>query len=362
MIGPFRGGRTRAAAGVTSRPNVFYIGQVDGGVWKTEDAGQSWRPIFDGQPTQSIGSIAVAPSDPDVVYVGTGEGLHRPDLSVGDGVYRSIDGGATWTHVGLDDAQQIPQLAVDPKDPNRVFAAVLGHPYGPSAERGVFRSLDGGRTWTKVLYKDADTGASDVAIDPKDPRVVYACLWQARLGPWEDKNDYDGPGGGLYKSTDGGATWKKLEHGLPADAVQLDVAIAPSRPSRLYVTLATSEKADYESGKGNGLYRSDDAGATWTKVTSDERPMMKIGGGDLMVPVVDPKDPDTVYVASIVAMKSKDGGKTWTWLRGAPGGDDYQNLWINGDDPKTLVLVSDQGAVVTVDGGKTWSSWYNQPT
>jgi photosystem II stability/assembly factor-like uncharacterized protein len=362
MIGPFRGGRTRAAAGVTSRPDLFYVGQVDGGVWKTEDAGRTWQPIFDGQATQSIGSIAVARSNPDVIYVGTGEGLHRPDLSVGDGVYRSRDAGKTWTHVGLDDAQQIPQLAVDPKDPDRVFAAVLGHPYGPSEQRGVFRSLDGGKTWKRVLYKDANTGASDVAIDPRDPKVVYAALWQARLGPWEDHNEYDGTGGGLFKSIDGGETWKQLTGGLPANATQLAIAIAPSQPSRLYVTLSTTEHADYASGKGNGLYRSDDAGATWKSITTDERPMMKIGGGDLMVPVVDPKNADVVYVASIVAMKSIDGGKTWTWLKGAPGGDDYQNLWINGNDPRRFVLVSDQGASVTVDGGATWSSWYNQPT
>jgi photosystem II stability/assembly factor-like uncharacterized protein len=362
MVGPFRGGRTRAAAGVASRPNVFYVGQVNGGVWKTEDAGRTWQPIFDGQPTQSIGSIAVAPSNPDIIYVGTGEGLHRPDLSVGDGVYRSSDAGKTWTHVGLDDAQQIPQLAVDPKDPNRVFAAVLGHPYGPSDQRGVFRTIDGGKTWKRVLFKDANTGATDVEIDPRDPNVVYAALWQARLGPWEDKNEYDRTGGGLFKSTDGGATWKQLTAGLPANTAQLDLAIAPSKPSRLYVTLATTDHADYASGKGNGFYRSDDAGATWKQITTDERAMMKIGGGDLMVPVVDPKDPDTVYVASIVAMKSRDGGKTWTWLRGAPGGDDYQNLWINPTDPRTFVLTSDQGAAVTVDGGATWSSWYNQPT
>jgi photosystem II stability/assembly factor-like uncharacterized protein len=362
MVGPFRGGRTRAVAGASSRPSVFYIGQVDGGVWKTDDYGRTWAPIFDDQPTQSIGAIAVAPSAPDTIYVGTGEGLHRPDLSVGDGVYRSRDGGKTWAHVGLTDAQQIPRIVVDPKNPDRVFAAVLGHPYGPSEQRGVFRSLDGGQTWQKVLYKDPNTGASDLEIDPQNPNILYAALWESRLGPWEDGNDYEGTGGGLYKSTDGGTTWKPLKTGLPANTTQLDLAIAPSKPSRLYVTLATTDHADYGSGKGNGFYRSDDAGATWTAVTTDERPAMKIGGGDLMVPVVDPKNPDVVYVASIVAMKSADGGKTWTWLRGAPGGDDYQDLWINGNDPNIIALVSDQGAVITVNRGATWSSWLNQPT
>jgi photosystem II stability/assembly factor-like uncharacterized protein len=362
MVGPFRGGRTRACAGVPRQPNVFYIAPVNGGVWKTEDAGRSWKPLFDDMPTQSIGSLAIAPSDPNIIYAGSGEGLLRPDLSIGNGVYRSSDAGKTWRHVGLPDAQQIPQLAVDPRDPNRVYAAVLGHPYGPNPERGVYRSLDGGATWTRVLYKDDRTGASDIAIDPQHPNVIYAGLWEARLGPWEDDNTYEGPGGGLFKSTDGGTTWNQLRAGLPANVVQVDVAIAPSHPSTLYVTLTTTEQSHYGSGKGNGLYRSDDAGATWRSVTTDDRALMKIGGGDLMVPVVDPTNPEVVYVASIVAMKSRDGGKSWTWLRGAPGGDDYQNLWINPLDPKTLVLVSDQGAVVTVNGGETWSSWYNQPT
>ncbi|MEO8550470.1 MAG: glycoside hydrolase, partial [Kofleriaceae bacterium] len=340
MVGPFRGGRTRAAAGVAAQPNVFYVAPVDGGVWKTDDAGRTWVPIFDGQPTQSIGTIAVAPSNPNVIYVGSGEGLHRPDLSVGDGIYRSDDAGRTWRHLGLADAQQVPKIVVDPKNPDRVFAAVLGHPYGPSEQRGVFRSLDGGKTWDKVLYKGPDIGASDVEIDPQHPEVIYAAMWEARLGPWEDDNDYEGAGGGLFKSSDGGKTWNQLKGGLPANAVQLDLAIAPSRTSTLYVTLTTTEESEYGSGKGNGVFRSDDAGATWKSTTTDERPRMKIGGGDLMVPVVDPKNPNIVYVASIVAMKSSDGGKTWTWLRGAPGGDDYQNLWINPNDPDTFVLVS----------------------
>ncbi|HEX3760954.1 MAG TPA: hypothetical protein VHW23_19805 [Kofleriaceae bacterium] len=363
MVGPFRGGRTRAVAGVPSQPSVFYIAQVNGGVWKTDDYGQTWRPIFDDQPTQSVGSIAVAPSNPSILYVGSGEGLHRPDLSVGNGVYKSTDAGKTWTHLGLDDAQQIPQIVVDPRNPDRVYAAVLGHPYGPSEQRGVFRSLDGGKTWGRVLYKDANTGASDIEIDPRHPDVLYAALWESRLGPEEDGNAFRGMGGGLYKSTDGGTTWRRLEgHGLPGNAVQFDIAIAPSQPSRLYVALATTDGGGNAGGTGAGLYRSDDAGASWVQITRDERPMLKIGGSDLMVPVVDPKNPDVVYVASIVAMKSTDGGRTWTWLRGAPGGDDYQNLWINPIDPKVFALVSDQGAVITVNGGRTWTSWYNQPT
>ena len=354
MIGPFRGGRTRAATGVPSQPNVFYVGQVNGGVWKSTDYGRTWNPIFDDQPTQSIGAIAVAHSDPDIVYVASGEGLQRPDLSVGNGIYKSTDAGKTWTHLGLRDGQQIPALAVDPRDPNRLFAAVLGHPYGPNEERGIFRSTDGGATWQKVLYKDADTGGSDIEMDPQNPNVLYACLWRARQGPWEDKNEYGGTGGGIFKSTDGGDTWIQLAGGLPADLMQADIAIAPSDPRRLYASLATTDTTH--------IYRSDDAGDHWTQITTDKRPALRIGGGDLAVPKVDPKNPDVVYTTSIVTWRSKDGGKTWTGIRGAPGGDDYQNMWINPDNPNTILLVSDQGAIVTVNGGETWSSWYNQPT
>ena len=215
MIGPFRGGRTRAVAGVPDQPNVFYIAQVDGGVWKSTDYGRTWNPIFDGEDTQSVGAIAVAPSNSNVIYVASGEGLHRPDLSVGDGIYRSTDAGKTWTHLGLEGGQQIPAIAVDPTNPNRLFAAVLGHPYGPNEERGIFRSDDGGRTWKKVLYKNDRIGGSDVMLDPKNPRIVYASLWEETLGPWEDANSYAGTGGGLFKSTDGGTTWKQLTKGLP---------------------------------------------------------------------------------------------------------------------------------------------------
>jgi photosystem II stability/assembly factor-like uncharacterized protein len=362
MIGPFRGGRTRAATGVPSQPNVFYVGQVDGGVWKSNDYGRTWNPIFDTQPSQSIGAIAVAPSDPNVLYVASGEGLHRPDLSVGDGIYKSSDAGKTWEHLGLRGGQQIPALAVDPRDPNKLFAAVLGHPYGPNEERGIYRSTDGGATWAKVLHKDANTGGSDVAIDANNPSVVYASLWEETLGPWEDGNTYDGTKGGLFKSIDGGETWKPLTKGLPNDVVHIQVALSASDSNRLYATLATSHEGGYGSGAGLGVYRSDDAGENWYKVTDDPRPALKIGGGDLPIPMVDPKNPDVVYSASIVTERSVDGGKTWMSFRGAPGGDDYQNLWINPENPNIILLVSDQGALVSVNRGETWSSWYNQPT
>ena len=355
MIGPLRGGRTRAACGVASQPNVFYMAPVNGGVWKSDDYGRTWNPIFDHESTQSVGAIAVAPSDPNTIYVASGEGLHRPDLSVGNGIYKSSDAGKTWTHLGLRDGQQIPALAVDPRDPNKVFAAVLGHPYGPSEERGLYLSTDGGQSWKKVISKDENTGASDVEIDPSDPNVVYASMWEVREGPWEDGNEFNGTNGGLFKSTDGGNTWQQLSNGLPKDLSQIYVAIAPSDPKRLYAT------AGMASGK-LGVYRSDDGGDSWTQITTDPRPSGRIGGGDLPIPRVDPFDPDTVYVASTVTMKSTDGGRNWFGFRGAPGGDDYQNLWINPHDSNIILLVSDQGALVTVDRGASWSSWYNQPT
>jgi photosystem II stability/assembly factor-like uncharacterized protein len=355
MIGPFRGGRTRAAGGVPSQPNVFYVGQVNGGVWKSDDYGRTWNPIFDHESTQSIGAIAVAPSDPNIVYVASGEGLVRPDLSVGNGIYKSTDAGQTWTHLGLEDGQQIPALAVDPRDPNKVFAAVLGHPFGPNEERGIYRSTDGGATWQKVIGTDENVGGSDVEIDPSNPDTVYASMWEVRAGPWEDSNVFNGSGGGLFKSTDGGGTWHPLTNGLPNDLAQIYVAIAPSNPRRLYATASTSANK-------LGVYRSDDAGETWERITADPRPSGRIGGGDLPIPRVDPKNPDLVYVASTVTMRSTDGGKTWAGFRGAPGGDDYQNLWINPNDGKIILLVSDQGALVTVNGGESWSSWYNQPT
>ena len=353
-IGPFRGGRAKSITGVPGQPNVFYTAFVNGGVWKTNDYGLTWRPIFDDQPSGSIGAVAVAPSDPNVVYVGSGEGLARPDLSTGDGIYKSTDAGKTWTHLGLRDGQQIPYIIVDPRDANRLFVAVLGHPYGPNPERGVFRSTDGGRTFQNVLYKDENTGASDLEFDSKNPDIVYACLWETRQGPWEN-GAWSGTSGGIFKSTDGGTTWKPLTKGLPDEGVvQADVAIAPSTPNRLYASVA--------SPRAVGIYRSDDAGESWTRITTDVRPAGRIGGGDLPVPVVHPTDPDVVIMASTVAWKSTDGGKTWTGIRGAPGGDDYQRAWINPTNPDIMAMASDQGTIVTVNGGETWSSWYNQPT
>ena len=352
-VGPYRGGRARAAVGVPSQWNVFYIGAVNGGVWKTNDYGRTWIPIFDDQPTGSIGAIAVAPSDPNIIYVGSGEGLQRPDLSTGDGVYKSTDGGKSWTHLGLRDSQQIPQIVVDPRDPNRLFVAVLGHPYGANEERGIFRSTDGGQTFQKILYKDSNTGGSDLAMDPSDPNILYAAMWESRQGPWEN-GAWSGTGGGLFKSTDGGATWRQLKPTGDEGVIQANIAIAPGDPRRIYASIATAQ--------GTGIHRSDDGGESWSRATTDPRPAARIGGGDLSVPTVDPKNADIVYTASTVTWRSTDGGKTWTGIRGAPGGDDYQKVWINPDNPAIILIASDQGAIITVNGGETWSSWYNQPT
>lgn len=360
-IGPHRASRTVAAAGHRRQPHTFYMAAVNGGVWKTTDAGRTWVPIFDDQPTGSIGAIVVAPSDPNIVYVGSGEGLHRPDLSTGDGVYKSTDAGRTWARLGLNAAQQIPRIDVDPRNPSRVFVAALGHPYGPNEERGIFRSLDGGRTFKKVLYKDENTGGNDVDIDPVNPNVVYATLWEERQGPWENAV-WAGTNGGIFKSTDGGDTWKPLTNGLPA-VVQANLAISPADHRRLYATVAFYDKPGTSGNRGTtGVFRSDDAGQTWTRITMDTRPTGRIGGGDLPMPLPHPKLVDTVIMAATVSWKTTDGGKTWAVYKGAPGGEDYQNGWINPDNPDIILLAADQGAVVTLNGGETWSSWYNQST
>src|SRR3989454_4026973 len=284
-IGPFRGGRTKAAAGVPSQPNVFYIGVCNGGVWKSDDYGRTWAPIFDQQPTGSIGAVAVAPSNPNVIYVGSGEGLHRPDLSVGDGIYKSADAGKTWTHLGLRDGQQIAQLVSDPKSPDRIFVAVAGQPYGPNEERGVYRSLDGGKTFEKVLYRNENVGASDVQIDSSNPQVVYAALWESREGPWEN-GVFNGDGGGIFKSIDSGKTWRQLTKGLPGNIVQANIAIAPSAPKTLFAAVRTKTISK--------LYRSDDGGETWSGTNDDPRAGLGIGRGQPPVGRVDPKKPQNL--------------------------------------------------------------------
>jgi photosystem II stability/assembly factor-like uncharacterized protein len=352
-IGPFRGGRTVAVAGVPSQPGTFYMAAVDGGIWKSNDFTRTWTPIFDGQDTGSIGALAVAPSDPNVVYAGSGEGLRRPDLSTGDGVYKSSDAGATWTHLGLRDAQQISKIAIDPRDPSTLFVAADGHPFGPNEERGLYRSRDGGATFEKVLGKGVDVGAVDVVIDERNPKIVYASLWSSRNGPWNLVQVYERyDEGGLYKSIDGGTTWTQLTSGLPSDVGRIGLSISPVDDTRLY---ALVEKSD-----GCAVYRSSDAGATWAQTNDEDRVCSRTE--DFAGITADSHDRDTVYSANTQTYKSTDGGVTWTGWKGAPGGDDYHTVWVDPVDAKTILLGSDQGATLTTNGGMTWSSWYNQPT
>jgi photosystem II stability/assembly factor-like uncharacterized protein len=344
MIGPHRGGRTVGAVGVPQKPNVFYIGVNNGGVWKTTDYGHTWNPIFDDQPTGSVGDVAVAPSNPNVIYVASGEGIQRPDLSVGNGVYKSADEGKTWVNTGLSDGQQIGGLAIDPNNENIVFAAVLGHPYGPNTERGVFRTKDGGKTWEKVLYKDENTGAIQVTIDPKNSNIVYADMWAARQGPWEN-GSWQGPESGLYKSTDGGTTWNKLINGLPTFSQglgRIGFGISPSMPNIIYATV--------DSELEGGIFKSENGGENWTRISQDVRLWGR--GSDFAEIKVHPSNPNIVYSVDVDTWKSEDGGKTWVAFRGAPGGDDYHRLWINPNNPDIMLLAADQGAIVTVNGGK----------
>jgi photosystem II stability/assembly factor-like uncharacterized protein len=378
-VGPMRGGRAVGVAGHADQPDTFYFGSVGGGVWKTENSGRTWFPISDeGIPIGSIGAIAVAPSDPNIIYVGTGEADIRSQHSYGIGMFKSIDAGKTWTHIGLEATRQIGRIVIDPTDPSRVYVAALGHVYAPNLDRGLYRSTDGGASWKKVLFKTSDpdnVGAIDVAIDPKNPRVLYASLWATRRPPWSVYAPSNMPGGGLYKSSDGGDNWKQLTGGLPTDEFvgKIGIAVAPSNPNRLWAvvddigagvapplgrpragTSATPPKT------GGGVYVSDNAGATWKLVNSENRLW---GRGWYFESVsVDPTDPDRAYVINTATYMTTDGGKTFVPIKGAPGGDDYHQLWINPKDGHRMALSSDQGTVVSVDGGRTWSSWYNQPT
>ncbi|MCE2956368.1 MAG: WD40/YVTN/BNR-like repeat-containing protein [Bacteroidota bacterium] len=353
-IGPFRAGRTVGAVGIPSQPNVFLMGVNNGGVWKTTDFGRTWKPIFDSAPTGSVGDVAVSLSNPNIIYVGTGEGLHRPDLAVGDGMFKSTDGGATWKHVGLKDAQQIGRVIVHPTNPDIVFAAVLGHPYGANEERGVFRTRDGGTTWEKVLYINHNTGAIEIEFDPSNPNTIITDLWEHREGPWEN-GSFLGKNNGLFKSTDGGTTWNKIGKGLPTDDQGLGRIGFGIAPSNSKIVFATVDARD-----GGGIYKSEDGGENWIRVSTDRRLWGR--GGDFAEIRVHPKNPDVVFVANTAAYRSTDGGKTWMSFKGAPGGDDYHRIWINPIQPEIMLFAADQGAVVTVNGGKSWSSWLNQPT
>ena len=360
MIGPFRAGRTVAISGIPSQPNVFYMAPNNGGVWKTTDAGRTWNPIFDDQPTGSIGALAVAPSNPDIIYVGSGEGLRRPDLSVGDGIYKSTDAGSTWQHLGLRDAQQIASIIVDPKDPNRLFVAAQGHPYGPNAERGVFRSLDGGQTFQKVLYKDDNTGALDLRLRPAQLAGDLCQHVGLAPSPVDHRRRLQRPRQRSLQVHRRRQHLASAHQGPP----RRSRGHRPHRPrhlpqrSRPHVCLGEPTKTNAKLG--SGIYRSDDAGESWQLMNTEERVWGR--GDDFGCVRVDPRNKDVIYVANTSTYKSTDAGKNFTAIKGAPGGDDYHTIWINPDNPDIIAMAVDQGATITVNGGQTWSSWYNQPT
>jgi photosystem II stability/assembly factor-like uncharacterized protein len=348
-IGPYRGGRALAVAGIAGDPETFYFGAVAGGVWKSSDGGASWLPLTDGTAISSVGALAIAASDHNVIYVGTGEAAPRGDMTYGDGVYKSLDGGKTWSHIGLEDTRQIGALIVDPHNPDVVLVAALGHAFGPNKERGVFRTTDGGKSWTKVLYKDEQSGAIDVSFDPNDPRIVYAALWQARRLPWNFSSG--GPGSGLYRSSDGGVTWKQLSGGgLPTGILgRIHVSVSGADSRRIYAMIEAQE---------GGLYRSDDAGASWKRVSDDGRLTQRAWYFSTVL--ADPKQVDTVYAENTGLFRSTDGGRTFELLPARHG--DHHGLWIDPTEPKRIIESSDGGASISFDRGKTWSTQANQPT
>ena len=347
-IGPFRGGRSLTASGVPGDPTTYYFGATGGGVWKSTDGALTWTSVFDKEGSSSIGSLAVAQSDPNIVYVGTGEACIRGNISHGDGVYKSLDGGKTWRNIGLRDSRSIGKVIVDPKNADRVFVAALGHPFGPNSERGIFRTSDGGKTWEKVLFKDENTGGIDIAFDPHNANILIASLWEARRTAWSLTSG--GPGSGLYRSSDGGATWKQLmEHGLPKLPYgRVGVAVA-ANSERVYALIEANE---------GGLYRSDDSGETW-QLVNDSRDFQQRAWYYMHV-IADPQDADTVYILNVDFHKSTDGGRTFNKMK-VPHGD-HHGLWIDPSNPRRMIASNDGGATVTLDGGKTWTRQDNQPT
>jgi photosystem II stability/assembly factor-like uncharacterized protein len=352
LIGPFRGGRAVAVAGVPGDSTTFYFGAVNGGIWKTSDAGMVWTPIFDKQPIGSIGAIAVAPSDPKTIYAGTGESDIRSSLSFGNGVYKSNDGGSTWTHVGLEDTRHISRVVVDPQNANVVYVGALGHAYAPNEQRGVYKSIDGGSHWTKALDQGPDIGISDLAICSSNPQLLFAGTWHTHRPPWSTYAPIDGPSGGLFRSQDAGKTWSHLSgHGLPeGDWGRVGVDVAPDG-KRVYALI---------QAKAAGLYRSDDGGDTWVLENADPRLTSRAWYFNSIS--IDPSNPDVIYMPNVALYRSEDGGKTISIVRGAPGGDDYHQIWIDPKNSSSMVLGTDQGTTISLDRGQTWSTWYNQPT
>jgi photosystem II stability/assembly factor-like uncharacterized protein len=357
LIGPFRGGRVVAVAGVPGDSTTFYFGSVNGGIWKTTDAGVVWSPIFDGQPVGSIGALAVAPSDPKIIYAGTGETDIREDLSSGNGVYKSTDGGSTWSHIGLEDTRQISRIAIDPQNPSIVYVGALGHVYGPSEDRGVYKSVDGGAHWARVLGLGPEIGISDLAMCASTPQLLFAGAWHTRRPPWSAYAPVDGPGGGLYRSQDAGKTWARLDgNGLPeGDWGRVGVAVAPDG-KRVYALIEVKKPET----KKSGLYRSDDGGNTWTLANADPRLTSRAWYFNRIT--INPQNSDVIYMPNVALYRSENGGKTISIVRGAPGGDDYHELWVDPRNSTSMILGTDQGTTISLNRGRTWSSWYNQPT
>jgi photosystem II stability/assembly factor-like uncharacterized protein len=353
LIGPFRGGRAVAAAGVPSDSNTFYFGTVDGGIWRTTNAGVTWTPIFDHQSVASIGAIAVAPSDPKIIYVGTGESDIRSDLASGDGLYRSTDGGNSWQNIGLRDTRQVSRIVIDPQHANIVYVGALGHAYGPNNERGVYLSTDGGEHWKKVLDQGPETGIADLAIAADRPTILFAATWHTHRPPWSTYAPIDAAGAGIFRSQDGGNSWTRVAgSGLPdGDWGRPAVAVSPDG-KRVYALI--------DDGKKSGLYRSDDGGDSWILKNSDPRLTSRAWYfGNI---TIDPQNPDVFYVPNVALYRSEDGGQTISIVRGAPGGDDYHQIWLDPKNPSRMILATDQGTTISVDRGQTWSTWYNQPT
>ncbi len=352
LIGPFRAGRVVAVSGVPGDGTTFYFGSVNGGVWKTTNAGTTWKPIFDKESVASIGALAVAASNPKVIYVGTGETDIRSDLASGNGVYKSTDGGDTWQNVGLKDTRQISKIVIDSTNSDIVYVGALGHAYGPSDERGVYKSTDGGSTWKRILNKGLDAGVADLAIATGKPNLLFATLWNAHRPPWSTYAPLLGPGSGLYRSRDAGETWRECAgHGLPEGTWGRSGVAVSSDGKRVYTVIEAKE---------SGLYVSDDGGDNWRLASADPRLTSRAWYFSRIT--VDPSNPDVIYVPNVALMGSDDGGKTVHVVRGAPGGDDYHELWVDPKDSSRLLLGVDQGTTISLDQGKSWTTWYNQPT